>query len=494
MRRADRGSRAGRRHRMAVRRARAASTGSRTGRCCRRRSRGAARRRPMLLGDARRPCVGPVDGDVHGDGPGGGDGRGDGRGSAGTCRARSDPATLRGRLAADGALLEPVDTTAPSGPGRADDRRCPPSGTAEPSAGPVAEAIRRHRLDRRAPPGGAAASGSWPSSTSSPTRGPGVRDHVRSPRGADLSRGGPGAPRGQARRPVPRRGGHGPAPPTSWSRGRRRGAEFAVPPLLDTGLVDTAGRSGLPVHPAAPSPRRRATPPGPRGRRSSSCSPRRRSGRRSCASSAARCRGRADPHRRDRRVERSGVPRRGRGGGRDRRRLTRAEPDARRALVAGPRGGRTDAPDDRPAFAGAPSSSPARPGWPPPPRAGSRPTAASCSSCPARRPPRGARGRAHRRRRRGLAAGTPPTCGTRPRSRPRSRRSMRSGGDSTPCTAWPASRAEVRRRAPPRGDARGLGDGDGGERAQPVPRRPRGRPPDARPGAGCGAGGGAPCS
>ena len=41
------------------------------------RDRGAARRRPLLLGDPRRPRVRAVDGDLHGDGPGLGDGRSD---------------------------------------------------------------------------------------------------------------------------------------------------------------------------------------------------------------------------------------------------------------------------------------------------------------------------------------------------------------------------------------------------------------------------------
>ena len=58
-----------------------------------------ARRRPLLLGDARRARLRAVDGDVHGDGPGGRHRRGAG----GRSRSGSTPRSLRARLREDGA-------------------------------------------------------------------------------------------------------------------------------------------------------------------------------------------------------------------------------------------------------------------------------------------------------------------------------------------------------------------------------------------------------
>ena len=67
-------------------------------------SRRPAGRRPLLLGDPRRPRVGPIDGHVHGDGPGGRHRRGLAIQGATTPRA-VPTADLRARLLVDGALL-----------------------------------------------------------------------------------------------------------------------------------------------------------------------------------------------------------------------------------------------------------------------------------------------------------------------------------------------------------------------------------------------------
>ena len=134
---------------------------------------------------------------------------------------------------------------------------------------------------------------------------------------------------------------------------------------------------------------------------------------------------------------------------------------------------------------GAPSSSRARRGWRRRRRARSPPRAARCSAC-----------RATAAHLEALAAEIEAAGGTmrlarrRPPARGRGRGGVRGlrragAGGSTPCTAPRASAGRRFGDGPaPRGDARGLGDGPRDERHEPVPRRARRDPPDARPGAG----------
>ena len=122
--------------------------------------------------------------------------------------------------------------------------------------------------------------------------------------------------------------------------------------------------------------------------------------------------------------------------------------------------------------------------WPRPRRARDRRRGRARVLRLARRPPTSRRWRRRSAPPAARSAGTPPTSGARTRWRrpsrrfdARRRRAARRGVQRRRHLG-----TAIRRWTRGRGDARGLGDGPRGQRDEPVPRRARGDPPDARPG------------